>query len=298
MRSRLSSFLVALRPWLAVVFVVGFAYVGYRVVADYAMLRDALMSWSWPALAAGFMIGMLCSLVRAAYRLGLYRLSGFGEDRLPAVLALRSYAWGQLMRYIPGKIAGPATEASLLHHFVGVAELAKITLFELVAMLLLSLLWLGASLLWIFEAKSTAGAAWVAAIAFVFWLHLRQPHLSGAGTPRGANASVGIQAAWCTTWLVLEWLLFYVLWVVIADEHWFTAATSYAAASWVGAVVFVAPAGLGVREAVYAVATPMVSQTSQAEILAQALAARLLLTAADLSMPLAFLAIRRKQHAA
>ena len=119
-------------------------------------------------------------------------------------------------------------------------------------------------------------------------MHVRRIYLV-TGSDKKKTLQINNYAFMCTLWLVLEWCFFYVVWMIVVGENWFSLATAYAAASLVGTAVFVAPAGLGVREASYTFLAPLLAGDIAGEFLAHALIARILFSFADVIFPVMLL---------
>ena len=278
------------RRILVPIFVVALGYVAYRIAIDFAQIRHALAGVSTLALLCGLGFAMLGVGSRAGYRLTLYNIAGYDRQRLPLRIAVQSFAWGQLLRYVPGKITGPATEVVLLERHLSWVTLFRITVFETFAMMLLSVFWLAASVLYVANWLTWALICLLAGICVTWVMHR---HGIGLGRPADDRGR-GPQLAWlATSMLIAEWLFYYGVWIAVAGAGWFVLATAYGAATWISAFVFVAPAGLGVRELAFAELAPHIASLSTADVFAQALILRLLQTAADVAMPLVLVAWNR-----
>lgn len=276
------------RPWLFVVFTMVLAFVVYQILIKYKEISSYIAELSFSTVLIAIISAVAVSFIRAFYRLSLYRLAGLDRLQLPAGLAIRSYAWGQLMRYVPGKIMGPATEVSMLGSHIKGSNLLRITAFEMVAMFFLSVFWLIASWLWLINTQVSAIFVFVVALFLLFLMHVRRVYLI-PGSDKKKTLQFKKYALMCILWLVLEWCFFYVVWMVVVGENWFSLATAYAAASLVGTAVFVAPAGLGVREASYTFLAPLLAGDIAGGFLAHALIARVLFSFADVIFPLILL---------
>lgn len=283
------------KPWLFIVFFSVLIFVLYKIFTEFNEIRFYISKLSLIVVVGAIIAAVIVSAIRAFYRLSLYRLAGFDRLQLPAGLAIRSYAWGQLMRYIPGKIMGPAAEISMLGAHIKASSLLRITAFEMVAMLILSVFWLTASWLWLINAQVSAILIFLIALVVLFLMHVRRIYLI-SNSAKEKVIKLNVHALMCTFWLVLEWCFFYVVWVAIVGDKWFSLATAYAAASWAGTAVFVAPAGLGVREASYTFLAPLLAGDIAVEFLAHALIARVLFSLADVVFPIILLITSRRKY--
>lgn len=106
------------RRVLLPLFVIALVYVAYGMVVEFPRIEASLAGLPTAAVLYAGLAAMLGVAARAGYRLALYDIAGYGRVCLPWRIALQSFAWGQLLRYVPGKIAGPATEVVLLQRYL------------------------------------------------------------------------------------------------------------------------------------------------------------------------------------
>ncbi|TDD90222.1 flippase-like domain-containing protein [Actinomadura rubrisoli] len=268
------------------------AFCAYSVVSQWDETTRAFGEMSWPTLAGSLAAG-LAGLF--AWMLGWRTfLTGLGSA-LPLRAAFRISAISQLGKYVPGKVWALVTQIEMAREHKVPAERS-----------------FGSTLLAV--ATSTACGLAVAAVTLpltsaaardrYWWLFPLAPVMLAALHPRIVTwcldtllklvrrptlehpVSLGVTLV-AIAWTVLGWVLFgvhtWLLCMAVGGDGAglpFLATGAYALAFVAGFLVFIAPGGIGAREAALTVVlTPVLPAGAPVVV---AIASRVLLTAADL----------------
>jgi glycosyltransferase 2 family protein len=276
---------------LLVLLALGFC--AYGLYRQWDETVRAFRQLSWPVLLGAFVTGFAGFVVlMLAWRIFL---TGLGSP-IPPVQAYRVYFISQLGKYVPGKVWALVTQAELTREF-GVPRLRSVS-----------------STLLAIATSSACGLA-VAAVtlpltsdrarAQYWWLFVLAPVLLAALHPKivtwcldtalrlarqpplehAVSLAATLRAA---AWTMLGWALLGVhTWLLCLGAGgsgrglFFLATGAYALAFIAGFLVFIAPGGIGAREAVLVLVLSPVLPTGAALVVA--LASRVLLTLADLT---------------
>ncbi|TDC45561.1 flippase-like domain-containing protein [Actinomadura sp. KC345] len=279
----------ALRVFLVVL---ALAFCAYSVASQRDAAVDAFQQMSWVALAAAFASGLAGLFV---WMLGWREFLGGLGSPLPVRAIFRISGISQLGKYVPGKVWALVTQIEMTREHRVPPERS-----------------FGSTLLAV--ATSTACGLAVAAVTLpltsaaareTYWfLFLLAPVLLGLLHPRIVTWCLGLMlrvirrpplerpvslgvTLRAIAWTVLGWILFGVhTWLLCnavgGDGKGlpFLATGAYALAFVAGFLVFIAPGGIGAREAALTVVlTPVLPAGAPVVV---AIASRVLLTAADL----------------
>ncbi|QKG25122.1 hypothetical protein ACTIVE_6773 [Actinomadura verrucosospora] len=275
---------------LLVLLALGFC--AFSVVQRWDETTKAFREMSWPTLAGALVLG-LAGLF--AWTLGWRTFLGGLGSPLPLRVAYRISAISQLGKYVPGKVWALVTQIEMAREHKVPAERS-----------------FGSTLLAV--ASSTACGLAVAAVTLpltsaaarreYWWLFLLAPFMLAALHPRIVTWALGIMLKLvrrpplehpvslgvtlrAVGWTVLGWALFgvhtWLLCIAVGGDGPglpFLATGAYALAFVAGFLVFIAPGGIGAREAALTlVLTPVLPPGAPIVV---AIASRVLLTAADL----------------
>ncbi len=264
----------------------------WSLASQWDEARRAFGELSWPGLVGAFAFGV-AGLVAWTFGWRAF-MTGLGS-RLPIPAALRIAAISGLGKYVPGMVWVVVSQVELSRaHQVPRARSFSASVLAVATSTACGLA----------VAAVTLPLTSAAARAEYWWLFLFAPVLIGSLYPpfvtwalntllrlarqRPLEHAVGFGAmARAVAWTVLGWLLFGGhLWLLCLSVGGgprlvFVAVGAYALAFVAGLLVFIAPGGLGAREAVMvAVLTPVLPAGAPIVI---ALASRVLLTLADLA---------------
>ncbi len=279
------------------------AFCAYSLVSQWDETKDAFARMSWAALAGSFLaaVGGL-----AAWTLSWrVLLAGLGSP-IPVTAAARMSFISGLGKYVPGKVWALVTLMELGRRY-GVPRIRNAS----------------SSLLAI--VTSMASGLAVAAVTLpltspeaterYWWLFLLAPVLLAMLHPRIVTWGIGLllklvrrpgleqpvslaATLHATAWATVGWVLFGVHTWLIADAAGgdgrglpFLAIGAYALAFTAGFLVFIAPNGLGAREAVIVITLSPVLPAGAPLVVA--LVSRVVLTLADLACAGAVLAVGR-----
>lgn len=302
-------------PWRmiigSVLIICSLAYIYYALRGELRAMLTELRSIS-PARTA---LAVLCATgmyyTKAIYhRTLLARITGRNQSLASVPPA---YAQAQIVRYLPGKVWGLLHQANQLGRYFSPQEVMVANLLQTVATYLMSLGVIGSAL-----AASATGSPWPllgipATLAAMELLH-RRPMLERlvvstiASLGRGRFGTAALAAIpvapirWHgTALLALEWVAFYLMWLLISNSGipsvtTLTLATWYAAASILAIFALVVPAGLAVREAIF-VSIAGLGNFPQSTLLAVAAVTRLVMSLGELCcIPLSTLVKFIEQH--
>ncbi|MFD0685348.1 lysylphosphatidylglycerol synthase transmembrane domain-containing protein [Actinomadura fibrosa] len=283
---------VAVRILRVLLVLLALAFCAYSVASQWDETTRAFREMSWPTLAGSLAAGLAGLFV---WMLGWRTfLSGLGSP-LPLRAAFRISSISQLGKYVPGKVWALVTQIEMAREHKVPAERS-----------------FGSTLLAV--ATSTACGLAVASVTLpltsaaarekYWWLFLLAPVMLAALHPRIVTwcldtllrlvrrpplehpAGLGVTLR-AIGWTVLGWALFGVhTWLLCLAVDGdgaglpFLATGAYALAFVAGFLVFIAPGGIGAREAALTVVlTPVLPAGAPVVV---AIASRVLLTAADL----------------
>ncbi|MBO2456812.1 flippase-like domain-containing protein [Actinomadura sp. LCR2-06] len=275
---------------LLVLLALGFC--AFSVVQRWDETTKAFQEMSWPTLTGALLLG-LAGLF--AWTLGWRTFLGGLGSPLPLRVAYRISAISQLGKYVPGKVWALVTQIEMAREHKVPAERS-----------------FGSTLLAV--ASSTACGLAVAAVTLpltsaaarreYWWLFLLAPFMLAALHPKIVTWALGVMLRLvrrpplehpvslgvtlrAVGWTVLGWALFgahtWLLCMAVGGDGPglpFLATGAYALAFVAGFLVFIAPGGIGAREAALTlVLTPVLPPGAPIVV---AIASRVLLTAADL----------------
>lgn len=283
---------VAVRVLRVLLVLLALAFCVYSVASQWDATVRALRDMSWLALTGALAAGVAGLFV---WMLGWRALLGGLGSPLPVGAAFRISGISQLGKYVPGKVWALVTQIEMTREHKVPAERS-----------------FGSTLLAV--SMSTACGLAVAAVTLpltsatardrFWWLFLLAPVLLAALHPKVVTWALGLMlkvlrrpplerpVSLAVTlraigWTVLGWLLFGVHTWLLCDAVGgdgaglpFLAAGAYALAFVVGFLVFIAPGGIGAREAALTVVLTPALPAGAAVVVA--IASRVLLTAADL----------------
>ncbi|MEV4008209.1 lysylphosphatidylglycerol synthase transmembrane domain-containing protein [Actinomadura sp. NPDC049753] len=283
---------VAVRALRVLLVLLALAFCGYSVASQWDAAVDAFRQMSWAVLAGALAAG-LAGLF--AWMLGWREfLAGLGSP-LPVRAVFRISGISQLGKYVPGKVWALVTQIEMTREHKVPPERS-----------------FGSTMLAV--ATSTSCGLAVAAVTLpltsaaarreYWWLFLLAPVLLVMLHPRIVSWALGVMLRLvrrpplehpvslgatlrAVGWTVLGWALFGVhTWLLCAAVGGdgkglpFLATGAYALAFVAGFLVFIAPGGIGAREAALTVVlTPVLPAGAPVVV---AIASRVLLTAADL----------------
>ncbi|MDL4814675.1 lysylphosphatidylglycerol synthase transmembrane domain-containing protein [Actinomadura opuntiae] len=283
---------VAMRALRVLLILLALGFCGYSVASQWDATTRAFQEMSWPTLAGALLVG-LAGLF--SWTLGWRTfLAGLGSP-LPLRVAYRISAVSQLGKYVPGKVWALVTQIEMTREHKVPAERS-----------------FGSTLLAV--ATSTACGLAVAAVTLpltsaaarreYWWLFLLAPFMIAALHPRIVTWALGMLLRLvrrpplehpvslgvtlrAVGWTVLGWALFgvhtWLLCMAVGGDGPglpFLATGAYALAFVAGFLVFIAPGGIGAREAALTVVlTPVLPAGAPVVV---AIASRVLLTIADL----------------
>ncbi|TQM71403.1 hypothetical protein FHX41_5171 [Actinomadura hallensis] len=283
---------VAVRALRVFLVLLALAFCGYSVASQWDATVHAFRQMSWAALAAALAAGLAGLFV---WMLGWREFLGGLGSPLPVRAIFRISGISQLGKYVPGKVWALVTQIEMTREHRVPPERS-----------------FGSTLLAV--ATSTACGLAVAAVTLpltsatareTYWfLFLLAPVLLALLHPRIVTWSLGLMlrvirrpplerpvslavTLRAVGWTVLGWALFgvhtWLLCTAVGGEGAglpFLATGAYALAFVAGFLVFIAPGGIGAREAALTVVlTPALPAGAPVVV---ALASRVLLTAADL----------------
>ncbi|MEU8120963.1 lysylphosphatidylglycerol synthase transmembrane domain-containing protein [Spirillospora sp. NPDC049024] len=283
---------VAVRGLRVLLVLLALAFCGYSVASQWDATVDAFQQMSWAALAGALAAGLAGLFV---WMLGWREfLAGLGSP-LPVRAIFRISGISQLGKYVPGKVWALVTQIEMTREHKVPPERS-----------------FGSTLLAV--ATSTSCGLAVAAVTLpltsaaarreYWWLFLLAPVLLAMLHPKIVSWALGVllrlvrrpplehpvslgATLRAVGWTVLGWALFGVhTWLLCAAVGGdgkglpFLATGAYALAFVAGFLVFIAPGGIGAREAALTVVlTPVLPAGAPVVV---AIASRVLLTAADL----------------
>ncbi|WP_345016950.1 lysylphosphatidylglycerol synthase transmembrane domain-containing protein [Actinomadura keratinilytica] len=275
---------------LLVLLALGFC--AYSLVARWDETVQAFQQMSWAALAGAFAAGLAGLFAwMVAWRA---LLGGLGSP-LPLRAAFRINAVSQLGKYVPGKVWAIVTQVEMGRAY----QVPRLRNFSSVLLAVATTCACGLAV-----ASVTLPLTSQAARERYWWLFLLAPVLLGALHPRIVTwcldtalrlvrrpplehpVGLGVTLR-AIAWTMLAWALFGVhTWLLCAAVGGegaglpFAATGAYALAFVAGFLVFIAPGGIGAREAALVLA--LSSWLPAGAPIAVAIASRVLLTVADL----------------
>ncbi|HEY8480572.1 MAG TPA: lysylphosphatidylglycerol synthase domain-containing protein [Spirillospora sp.] len=285
---------VAVRALRILLVMLALGFCGYSVASQWDATADAIRQMSWTALVGALAAGLAGLFV---WMLGWREfLAGLGSP-LPVRAVFRISAISQLGKYVPGKVWALVTQIEMTREHRVPPERS-----------------FGSTMLAV--ATSTACGLAVAAVTLpltsaaareTYWfLFLLAPVLLALLHPKIVTWSLGLMlrvirrpplerpvglgvTLRAIAWTVLGWTMFGVhTWLLCAAVGGdgaglpFLATGAYALAFVAGFLVFIAPSGIGAREAALTVVlTPALPAGAPVVV---AIASRVLLTAADLTV--------------
>ncbi|GAA0216092.1 lysylphosphatidylglycerol synthase transmembrane domain-containing protein [Actinomadura nitritigenes] len=283
---------VAMRALRVLLVLLALGFCAYSVVHQWDATTKAFREMSWPTLAGALVTG-LAGLF--AWTLGWRTFLGGLGSHLPLKVAYRISAVSQLGKYVPGKVWALVTQIEMAREHKVPAERS-----------------FGSTLLAV--ATSTACGLAVAAVTLpltsaaarreYWWLFLLAPFMLAALHPKIVTWALGVLLKLvrrpplehpvslgvtlrAVGWTVLGWALFgvhtWLLCLAVGGDGPglpFLATGAYALAFVAGFLVFIAPGGIGAREAALTVVlTPVLPAGAPVVV---AIASRVVLTVADL----------------
>ncbi|MFB4297824.1 YbhN family protein [Actinomadura sp. NTSP31] len=283
---------VAMRALRVLLIVLALGFCAYSVASQWDATTKAFQEMSWATLAGALAVG-LAGLFSWTLAWRTF-LGGLGSP-LPLRVAYRISAVSQLGKYVPGKVWALVTQIEMTREHKVPAERS-----------------FGSTLLAV--ATSTACGLAVAAVTLpltsaaarreYWWLFLLAPFMIAALHPKIVTWALGVLLRLvrrpplehpvslgvtlrAVGWTVLGWVLFgvhtWLLCLAVGGDGPglpFLATGAYSLAFVAGFIVFIAPGGIGAREAALTVVlTPVLPAGAPVVV---AIASRVLLTIADL----------------
>jgi hypothetical protein len=272
--------------------------------ADFTAVAVSIPGWTYPVLT---LLATITVLITAA--LHAVVVAGMTSASVDPARVRYAYAASQVARYVPGKVFGVILETQMLAPAMSLRQVVAATLIQT----LLIYAWAGIVSIIVLAALA-AGSAWLIMLAppslAVLWLAQRNrwlERLRAALTSRvDSSAALVIstdlsrRSAWTGTLLLaVQWLPFFVIWIILASPtHGLAAAfwlgASYLLASIGGSLLVLLPSGLVVREAAFVWLGALYGLPAPS-LMAWAIVVRIALTLADvLAMPLLWAALRAR----
>ena len=269
--------MTSIGPWKVLRFAAGLIlsfsiliYIGYGLWVKWEQVRD------YPWQLRPFLLVFSGILLFIAY--GIFfvlwkvLLSKFGE-RISYLPGFRIWFLSQLGKYVPGKIWGAIGRVFLLRRKgIGIAAGSLSVVYELILMVLsglifslLTLPFWGEARHFLSSSKNVSEWSWViAGIVLLLgilhprlwsWVGKRTSRLAGEGSGKidrspGYSLLIGLTGCYVALWglVGLSFCLFVASFSAISWSH-FPAIAGIFVFSWIaGTLVFLAPAGLGIRE--------------------------------------------------
>ena len=273
-------------------------------LAEFAVTAVTIPVWIYPAIT---LLATMTVLVSAA--LHAVVLASSASPGLPAPRIRYAYAVSQVARYVPGKIFGVVLETQMLAPAVSLRQVVFATLIQT----LLVYAWAAIVAILVLGAL-VADLAWSLAMVLplclvVLWLAHRNrwPQWLGArllARKRFSDESIVStvtsrrNARQTSFLLAVQWMPFFLIWVLLAGLSHGIAAAAWLAASYLlasigGSLLVLIPSGLVIREAAFVWLAGLYGLPASS-LVAWALVVRLVLTGADLlAVPLLWAAQRR-----
>lgn len=299
-------------PWLrtalgAILLLGGLLFVARALRGQFADLTAAAIAipgWAYPVLT---LLATITVLITAA----LHAVVVAGTTSAPVDPARVRYAYAasQVARYVPGKVFGVILETQMLAPAMNLRQVVAATLIQT----LLIYAWAGIVSISVLGALAV-GLMWPIALAppclAMLWLAQRnrwperlraalKSRVDSSATPV-ISTDFSRRNAWKGTLLLLvQWLPFFIIWLLLAGStHGIAAAfwlgASYLLASIGGSLLVLIPSGLVVREAAFVWLGALYGLPAPS-LMAWAVVVRLALTLADvLAMPLLWAALRAR----
>jgi len=272
-------------------FLLGLFFVG-------VLLRSYLKEFYWENMSIRPIWLVAALLVNLSY-VGLYaclwkQLAEASELRLPSLLVYGISFYALALKYLPVRVAGVGYRLWAFQHYGGwpLAQTAAVlyaetalVLFSGCSVLLLSSPWVS----WLTLGLGVAPLALCAGAMVGLWLlpitlawltrsHPRWQWLRRAAAVARGSLSPAPLLRYTGAWVVLGtslWLTLGALGEIVTADNWIVCLWAYALAGLAGMLAIFAPAGLGVREGVLALALGTVFSPGTAAL--AALAARILI---------------------
>lgn len=295
-------------PRLLAVLAISIAAVSIAISLDDHWDRMTLSELEMSAWGAGALLAGITGtlLLSAAYHTLL--LPAFGRHRERPARVAYAYALSQLVRYIPGKVAGIIFQASMLRDNVRPASLVS----ALAAHMLHEYAWTfglcGVLLWWLLS-----GDAWplLGLVPMTVALHLMHTHSCihwilaalpwiGRFAPQIAADKEALQPALLTATMAVVWTpMIAGLWIAFAptfgSHDSLLAGLLYLIAAVVSLLMIVVPSGLVVREAVFLWLGSQVSLPPD-KLLFMAVAVRIAMTLAEIAATLLLMLVDIKDR--
>jgi uncharacterized membrane protein YbhN (UPF0104 family) len=275
-----------------VLLLVALAFCAYSLISQWSETRAALASMSWAAVGGAFLVGMAGLF---AWMLGWRAfLAGLGSP-LPLRDALHVNYISQLGKYVPGKVWALVSQIELARRYK-VPRLRSVsgTLLA-VATSLAAGLAVAAVTLPLTSREATARYWWLFLLAPVMFAGLHPKIVTWglnlllkiARRPQLEHPVSTATTLRAVAWTVLGWVLFGVhTWLLCLAAGGsgaglpFLATGAYALSFTAGFIVFIAPGGIGAREAALVITLSPVLPAGAPIVVA--IVSRVVLTVADL----------------
>jgi hypothetical protein len=259
---------------------------------------DALEGLEPKGIFASLMLVTFSLFIVSVYHALL--VTSLNDGRGSRIGIIAAYTQGQVIKYLPGKIWGIVSQALRLKHYVEPRIVWEAVIIQLLITQINSIAIIMAVGLFIWTGN------WILACIPVLVVFCLFPLLSGGYISSIIqqlvkrlplkNAS-GEVVPWKSTTgktiilvglLNFEWVIYYLAWIVLAADldtmDVIYIATLYAAASIMGVMAFVMPAGLLVREASFIGLGTLLTPLSAEMLLAYSIVFRVLYIVADMML--------------